>query len=182
LVLALTSKLKCEPHEQAELMRIILAGPDPEAGGISAFTREDLVRICEARFGKTFHPSSLGRLIRRLGFSRQKARSGIRGGKASILSMIIAGSEFCRFFSSQQQRNRRRWRWCNSLQFQDRLCMAQIFRGVRMVFVIRRNGRLTLQNGAHLPSPIGFDGVHIAPASNAKLIVRYIRIELQRRL
>ncbi len=55
-------------------MRIILAGPDPEADGISAFTREDLVRICEARFGKTFHPASLGRLIRRLGFSRQKAR------------------------------------------------------------------------------------------------------------
>jgi hypothetical protein len=50
------------------------AAPDPMADGISAFTREDLVRICEARFGKTFHPASLGRLIRRLGFSRQKAR------------------------------------------------------------------------------------------------------------
>jgi len=65
---------RLDAHEQAELMRIILAGPDPEASGISAFTREDLVRICEARFGKTFHPASLGRLIRRLGFSRQKAR------------------------------------------------------------------------------------------------------------
>jgi transposase len=55
-------------------MRIIMAGPDPEADGISAFTLEDLVRICETRFGKTFHPNSLGRVIRRLGFSRQKAR------------------------------------------------------------------------------------------------------------
>jgi transposase len=62
------------PHEQAELMRIVLAGPDPEADGLSAFTREDLVRICEARFGKSFHPASLGRLLKRLGFSRQKAR------------------------------------------------------------------------------------------------------------
>ena len=61
-------------QEQAELMRIVLAGPDPEADGISAFTREDLVRICEVRFGKTLHPTSLGRLLRRLGFSRQKAR------------------------------------------------------------------------------------------------------------
>jgi transposase len=61
-------------HEQAELMRIVLAGPDPEADGISAFTREDLVRICEARFGKTCHPALMGRLLRRLGFSRQKAR------------------------------------------------------------------------------------------------------------
>jgi transposase len=65
---------RLDAPEQAELVRIILAGPDPMADGISAFTREDLVRICEARFGKTFHPASLGRLIRRLGFSRQKAR------------------------------------------------------------------------------------------------------------
>ena len=62
------------PYEQAELMRIVLAGPDPEADGLSAFTREDLVRICEARFGKTLHPSSLGRVLKRLGLSRQKAR------------------------------------------------------------------------------------------------------------
>src|SRR5271166_5774752 len=65
---------RLDVHEQAELMRIVLAGPDPEADGISAFTREDLVRICEARFGETFHPASMGRLLRRLGFSRQKAR------------------------------------------------------------------------------------------------------------
>jgi transposase len=64
---------RLEPKEQAELMRIVLSGPDPEAG-ISAFTREDLVRICEARFGKSFHPASLGRVLRRLGLSRQKAR------------------------------------------------------------------------------------------------------------
>jgi transposase len=64
---------RLEPHEQAELMRIVLAGPDAEAG-LSAFTREDLVRICETRFGKSFHPASIGRLLRRLGLSRQKAR------------------------------------------------------------------------------------------------------------
>ncbi len=65
---------RLEPQEQAELMRIVLAGPDPEADGLSAFTREDLVRICEARFGKSFHPASMGRLLKRLGLSRQKAR------------------------------------------------------------------------------------------------------------
>jgi transposase len=64
---------RLEPQEQVELIRIVLAGPDPESG-LSAYTREDLVRICEARFGKTFHPASLGRLLKRLGFSRQKAR------------------------------------------------------------------------------------------------------------
>jgi len=65
---------RLDANEQAELAAIILAGPDPEADGISAFTREDLARICEARFGKTFHPSSMSRVLRRLGFSRQKAR------------------------------------------------------------------------------------------------------------
>jgi transposase len=60
---------RLDPEEQAGLMRIVLAGPDPESG-LSAFTREDLARICEARFGKSFHPASMGRP----GFSRQKAR------------------------------------------------------------------------------------------------------------
>ena len=65
---------RLEPKERAELIRIVLAGPNPEADGVSAFTREDLARICEARFGKSFHPASMGRLLKSLGFSRQKAR------------------------------------------------------------------------------------------------------------
>ncbi len=65
---------RLEPQEQAELIRIVLAGPNLETDGISSFTREDLARICEARFGKSFHPASMGRVLKRLGFSRQKAR------------------------------------------------------------------------------------------------------------
>jgi putative transposase len=65
---------RLDPQEQAELIRIVLAGPDPETDGLSAFTRDDLVRICETRFAKTLHPSSMGRLLRRLDLSRQKAR------------------------------------------------------------------------------------------------------------
>lgn len=63
-----------DAEEQAELMRIVLAGPDTEASGLSAYTLEDLARICMERFGKRMHPWSLGRLLKRLGFSRQKAR------------------------------------------------------------------------------------------------------------
>lgn len=65
---------RLEAAEQAELLRIVMAGPDPEADGLSAFTREDLVGICEQRFGKTLHVSSMSRVLRRLGLSRQKAR------------------------------------------------------------------------------------------------------------
>ena len=39
---------KLDAEEKAELIRIVLAGPDPEASGISAFTREDLARLQEA--------------------------------------------------------------------------------------------------------------------------------------
>ena len=63
-----------DTQEQAELMHIVLNGPDPEASGLSAYTLEDLANICEQRFGKRMHPWSLGRLLKRLGFSRQKTR------------------------------------------------------------------------------------------------------------
>ncbi len=65
---------KLEPDEQAELTATILRGPDPETAGISAYTFEDLARISLERFGKPFHPASMSRVVRRLGFSRQKAR------------------------------------------------------------------------------------------------------------
>src|ERR1700704_816329 len=60
--------------EQAALVRVAFAGPAPEANGASASPLEDLAGICEQRFGKRMHPWSLGRLLKRLGFSRQKTR------------------------------------------------------------------------------------------------------------
>jgi transposase len=60
--------------EQAVLAARVFRGPDPERDGVCAWTRADLGRWLEARFGKTFHPSSLSRVLRRLEMSRQKAR------------------------------------------------------------------------------------------------------------
>ena len=65
---------KLNAEEKAELYRIVLDGPAPEASGISAFTREGLVRICKKRFAKSLHVTSMGRILRELGLSRQKAR------------------------------------------------------------------------------------------------------------
>jgi transposase len=65
---------KLTADEQAELEGIVMAGPDPEASGLSAFTREDLVGICVERFGKRLHVTAMGRLLRGIGLSRQKAR------------------------------------------------------------------------------------------------------------
>jgi len=65
---------KLEPHEKAQLVEIVLAGSDPETSGISAYTRDDLVAICEERFGKRLASTSIGRILRNLGLSRQKTR------------------------------------------------------------------------------------------------------------
>jgi transposase len=61
-------------QEQADLVAIVMAGRDPEATGLSAYTLEDLAAICQERFGKRIHPWSVGRLLRKLGMSRQKTR------------------------------------------------------------------------------------------------------------
>lgn len=60
--------------EQAELLAIVMAGPDPKRDGFCAFTRDDLVAVARTRFGKSMHPTSMGRLLKKLGLSRQKAR------------------------------------------------------------------------------------------------------------
>ena len=65
---------KLEPHETAELLKIVLAGSAPEVSGISALTRDDLVAICKERFGKSLHATSMSRILRNLGLSRQKTR------------------------------------------------------------------------------------------------------------
>jgi len=60
--------------EEATLAAVILRGPEPERDGCCAWTRADLCRWMAAHFGKSYHPSSMTRVLRRMGFSRQKAR------------------------------------------------------------------------------------------------------------
>ena len=44
------------------------------ATGFAPGPDTDLCRWLEERFAKTYHPSSMTRVLRRMGFSRQKAR------------------------------------------------------------------------------------------------------------
>lgn len=60
--------------QQAVLRGLILRGPDPERDGISSWTRADIAELIEARFGHRYHVSSLSKILRNLGFSRQKTR------------------------------------------------------------------------------------------------------------
>ena len=61
--------------ELTELKKAILERPDLERDGHVEWT---LPALCEAviagRFGKTLHPASLSRIVRKLGLSRQKTR------------------------------------------------------------------------------------------------------------
>ena len=62
------------PAEEANLVAVILRGPDPDEDGCCAWTRADLCRWLGTHHGKTYHPSSMTRVLRRLDFSRQTAR------------------------------------------------------------------------------------------------------------
>ena len=65
---------KLDAPQEAELSQLIVDGPDPEVDGISAYTLEDLARITQERWQVSYHPWSMARVVKRLGFSRQKAR------------------------------------------------------------------------------------------------------------
>jgi transposase len=60
--------------EQAGLAVRVFTEPDPKRDGTAAWTRADLCGWLEGRFGKTFHPSSLSRVLKRLDLSRPKVR------------------------------------------------------------------------------------------------------------
>ena len=60
--------------QEAALAAVIIAGPNPERDGVCVWTRADLCRWLEQRFAKSYHPSSMTRVLRRMGYSRQKAR------------------------------------------------------------------------------------------------------------
>lgn len=60
--------------EQATLRAVILRGPDLACDGGGDWTLPMLCRWLEGQFGKTLHPASLSRVVRRLDLSRQKTR------------------------------------------------------------------------------------------------------------
>lgn len=65
---------RLDEGRRALLRDLVLAGPDVERTGLSAWTLPELCREVEARWGVSYDPSWMGRLLHRLGLSRQKAR------------------------------------------------------------------------------------------------------------
>src|SRR6478735_8111026 len=50
-------------QEEAALVAAVERGPDPDADGCCAWTRADLCRWLEAEYGKSYHPSSMSRVL-----------------------------------------------------------------------------------------------------------------------
>lgn len=60
--------------ERTMLANLITDGSDMEQSGLSGWTLADLCAEIKQCWAKTLHPASLSRVVRKLGFSRQKAR------------------------------------------------------------------------------------------------------------
>jgi transposase len=73
---------KLDAEEKSEFVRIVLVGPDPEVSGLSAFTREDLVRICKQRFAKSLHVTTVE-------VTRESTRWYRRGRGSSIQGKTV---------------------------------------------------------------------------------------------
>lgn len=67
-------KSKLTAGQLATLKEIVAAGPDPEIDGVVRWRCADLVKLVKARFGVAYHESSIGKLLRSLGFSHVSAR------------------------------------------------------------------------------------------------------------
>jgi transposase len=65
---------RLDAEQRSALRQLVLDGPEVETAGLSAWTLPELCREVEARWGVSYHPGHMGKLMRRLGLSWQKAR------------------------------------------------------------------------------------------------------------
>src|SRR4051794_28895858 len=67
-------KPRLTPQQEAELATAVERGPDPDRDGVVRWRRVDLQALIEARFAVRLHERSVGKVLRRLGFSRVSVR------------------------------------------------------------------------------------------------------------
>lgn len=67
-------KPRLTPEQGTELAKIVEQGPDPVQDGVVRWRRVDLQAAIERRFGVQLHERSVGKVLRRLGFTRLSVR------------------------------------------------------------------------------------------------------------
>jgi transposase len=94
---------RLDEAQRAALRQVVLDGPEVEATGLSAWTLPELCREVEARWGVSYHPGHMGKLMRRLGLSRQKARPSHPKADAAAREAFAKGG--CRSPSTRRGRS-----------------------------------------------------------------------------
>src|SRR5690349_3740782 len=67
-------RLRLTPEQEAELATAVEQGPDPDRDGVVRWRRVDLRALLETRFAVRLHERSVGKVLRRLGFTRLSVR------------------------------------------------------------------------------------------------------------
>ena len=72
--------------QQAELARLVEAGPDRAADGVVRWRRVDLRRVIAERFGVTYHERTVGKVLHALGFAHISPRPRHPGQDAGTVA------------------------------------------------------------------------------------------------
>jgi transposase len=67
-------KPRLTPARTEELAAVVEQGPEPDRDGVVRWRRVDLRAVIAARFGVRLHERSVGKVLRRLGFTRLSVR------------------------------------------------------------------------------------------------------------
>ena len=80
------SPSRLTPDQLAAFADIVETGPDHAKDGVVRWRRIDLKRWIEERFGVDYHPRSVGKILKQIGFSHISARPRHPGQKAETIS------------------------------------------------------------------------------------------------
>ena len=94
---------RLDEEQRAALRQLVLDGPEVEVTGLSAWTLSELCQEVEKRWGAAYHPSHMGKLMRRLGLSWQKARPSHPKADAAAREAFAKGG--CRPLWTTRGRN-----------------------------------------------------------------------------
>jgi transposase len=67
-------KPRLTPEQETELAAVVERGPEPDRDGVVRWRRADLRALVERRFEVRLHERSVGKVLRRLGFTRLSVR------------------------------------------------------------------------------------------------------------
>jgi transposase len=94
---------RLDEEQRAALRQMVLDGPEVEATGVSTWTLAELCREVEERWGVSYHPGHMSKLMPRLGLSWQKARPSHPKADAAAREAFAKGG--CRPLSAMRGRS-----------------------------------------------------------------------------